>query len=580
MVGFLKFNGYPLSASPIFRHNLDSSFSFSSASKSVMGAKSNCCTNPPQQPPLRRRTWRRKWLRYWPLIPLMYVWGLILCSCPVSLIMYHTPVPGSVYRSHQLFRALRPRILADNSTSIQLSKVWKYKKLAKPRYCPSSPTGEPKDGQGQGGYLIVEANGGLNQQRSSICNAVAIAGLLNATLVIPRFEYHKVWRDPSEFGDIYDEDHFISTLAGFVNVVKELPRSLLDSRFEFNMSGVLTVHVQAWAPIDYYLESVQPLLQNQGVIRIAPFANRLAMNVPPRIQVLRCLANYKALRFAPTISTLGKQLVKRMMRKSAASDGKYVAIHLRFEEDMVAFSCCLYDGGLEERALMNRVREKGWGGKFRHRSHMIDPGLNRITGKCPLTPLEVGMMLRAMGFDNKTAIYLASGKLYQSEVHLAPLLDMFPLVYTKELLATQQELAPFEGYSSRLAALDYTVCLFSEVFVTTHGGNFPHFLTGHRKLMYGGHAKTIKPNKMRLVRLFHNTLTSWEEMKLEMRRMLAESNREGMRAPHIGKSRRKASVYEYPFPDCGCELQGARNMTVSLANVDGILDDDQLHFIV
>lgn len=53
------------------------------------------------------------------------------------------------------------------------------------------------------------------------------------------------------------------------------------------------------------------------------------------------------------------------------------------------------------------------------------------------------MMLRGMGFGNETAIYLASGKIYQAKRHLAPLLEMFPLLYTKESLATQNELAPF-----------------------------------------------------------------------------------------------------------------------------------------
>ena len=61
-----------------------------------------------------------------------------------------------------------------------------------------------------------------------------------------------------------------------------------------------------------------------------------------------------------------------------------------------------------------------------------------------------------------------------------------------------------QGYSSRLAALDYTVCLHSEVFVTTQGGNFPHFLMGHRRYIYGGHAKTIKPDKRKLALLFDN----------------------------------------------------------------------------
>jgi hypothetical protein len=54
------------------------------------------------------------------------------------------------------------------------------------------------------------------------------------------------------------------------------------------------------------------------------------------------------------------------------------------------------------------------------------------------------MMLRGMGFGNDTSIYLASGKIYQAESHLAPLLTMFPYLYTKESLATPDELAPFK----------------------------------------------------------------------------------------------------------------------------------------
>jgi hypothetical protein len=59
-----------------------------------------------------------------------------------------------------------------------------------------------------------------------------------------------------------------------------------------------------------------------------------------------------------------------------------------------------------------------------------------------------------------------------------------------------------QGHSSRLAALDYTVCVQSEVFVTTQGGNFPHFVMGHRRYLFGGNAKTIKPDKRKLVLSF------------------------------------------------------------------------------
>ena len=136
-------------------------------------------------------------------------------------------------------------------------------------------------------------------------------------------------------------------------------------------------------------------------------------------------------------------------------------------------------------------------------------------------------MLRGMGFSNNTAIYLASGRIYKAEKNMAPLLEMFPLLQTKETLASDEELAPFkvcrmvviflisclfryllfkssclQNFSSRMAAIDYSVCVHSEVFVTTQGGNFPHFLIGHRRYLYGGHAKTIKPDKRRLAILF------------------------------------------------------------------------------
>lgn len=56
---------------------------------------------------------------------------------------------------------------------------------------------------------------------------------------------------------------------------------------------------------------------------------------------------------------------------------------------MVAFSCCVYDGGEAEKAEMDAIREKGWGNKFKQRGRVDSPGLNRINGRCPMSPLEV-----------------------------------------------------------------------------------------------------------------------------------------------------------------------------------------------
>ncbi|CAL0317907.1 unnamed protein product [Lupinus luteus] len=499
----------------------------------------------------------RRGFRYFFLLPLLYISGLLMCVGPFYALIRQPPLPGSRYRSHEVFQKLWQDIESDNSSAIELSSVWKYKRKLRERKPCSNLTSLHQGhfvSPGLNGFLIVEANGGLNQQRSAICNAVAVAGLLNAILVIPHFEFHNVWKDPSEFGDIYDEDHFISTLGGHVKVVKELPEALME-RHNYNMSNITNIRVQAWAPVSYYLGAVYPVLQKEGVIRITPFANRLAMSVPPHIQFLRCLTNYKALRFTSSISTLASKLVNRMVEKSSRTDGKYIAVHLRFEEDIVAFSCCIYDGGEAEKMEMDSVRQKGWRGKFRREDHIIRPSFNRVDGKCPLTPLEVGVMLRGMGFDSNTSIYLASGKIYHGERYLVPLIKMFPNLHTKESLATSDELAPFLGYSSQLAALDYTVCLSSEVFVTTQGGNFPHFLMGHRRFLYDGHAKTINPDKRKLVVLLDDLDISWRTFKEQMEDMLSESDRKGIMVPRVRKINRKTSIYMYPLPECRCLQQ-------------------------
>ncbi|CAN6440093.1 unnamed protein product [Victoria cruziana] len=286
---------------------------------------------------------------------------------------------------------------------------------------------------------------------------------------------------------------------------------------------------------------------NNSAVRIAPFSNRLTNEVPAHIQYLRCLTNFKALRFSEPIRLLAENMVSRMVQRSSLSNGKYVSVHLRFEEDMVAFSCCIYDGGEEEKREMDRARERGWRGKFSKTGRIIKPGAIRMDGKCPLTPLEVGMMLRGMGFDNTTHVYVAAGKIYKAEKYMAPLQQMFPFLQTKESLASEDELASFKGHSSRLAALDYTVCLHSEVFVTTQGGNFPHFLMGHRRYLYEGHAKTIKPDKRKLAIMFDNPRIRWDYFKKNMHTMLHHSDTKGVeiRKPN-------SSLYTFPAPDCMC----------------------------
>ncbi|KAL4574404.1 hypothetical protein LXL04_021233 [Taraxacum kok-saghyz] len=450
---------------------------------------------------------------------------------------------GSVYRSPELYAKLRNEMDIDNATSDAISTLWKRAKSTDWRPCISKSSGGLPESNG---YIYIEANGGLNQQRTSICNAVAVAGFLNATLVIPNFHFHSIWRDPSKFSDIYDEEFFIKSLENDVRVVNSIPKYLME-RFDHNMSNVLNFKIKAWAPIRYYKDTVLPRLLEEKVIRISPFANRLSFDAPPAVQRLRCLANYEALQFSRSILTIGETLVARMKDRSAHNGGKYISVHLRFEEDMVAFSCCVYDGGKKEVEDMKAAREKGWKGKFTKPGRVLQPGVNRVNGKCPLTPLEVGLMLRGMGFDKSTSIFLASGQIYNSDRYMAPLLEMFPLLQTKDMLASIQELAPYKNFSSRMAAIDYTVCLHSEVFVTTQGGNFPHFLLGHRRYLFNGHAKTIRPDKRKLALYFDNPNIGWRTFKRHMLGMRAHSDSKG-----IELKRPNDSIYSFPCPNCMC----------------------------
>lgn len=71
-------------------------------------------------------------------------------------------------------------------------------------------------------------------------------------------------------------------------------------------------------------------------------------------------------------------------------------------------------------------------------------------------------MLRGMGFDNTTSIYVAAGKIYKAEKYMAPLRQMFPRLETKDTIATKEELAPFQVFCQIiLRFILQTSCLFS-----------------------------------------------------------------------------------------------------------------------
>ncbi|WOL12483.1 hypothetical protein Cni_G21250 [Canna indica] len=274
-------------------------------------------------------------------------------------------------------------------------------------YLPPSPSR---------GYLLVHSNGGLNQMRAGISDMVAVARLINATLVIPQLDKRSFWQDSSNFSNVFDEEHFIQTLVNDVKVVKKLPVELMST-------PKAIIHFRSWSGSEYYQNEISRMWDNHLVIKAAKSDSRLANNnLPSDIQKLRCRAFFEALRFAPKIEGLGKLLVERMR-----SYGPYIALHLRYEKDMLAFSGCTYGLSPVESDELARIRENISYWKVKE----IDPQEQRARGYCPLTPKEVGIFLSSLGYPSSTPIYIAAGSIYGGHSHLADLESRFPILLSK-----------------------------------------------------------------------------------------------------------------------------------------------------
>ncbi|XP_065873978.1 O-fucosyltransferase 39 [Euphorbia lathyris] len=431
------------------------------------------------------------------------------------------------------------------------------------RPCVDSPIAPAQPAKSVG-YLQVFLDGGLNQQRMGICDAVAVAKILNATLVIPHFEVNPVWKDTSSFMDIFDVDHFIDVLKDDISIVKELPDEFEWSTREYYSTAIRATRIKM-APVhasaNWYLDNVLPVLQSYGIAAISPFSHRLTFdNLPNEIQRLRCKVNFQALSFVPHIKALGDSLVNRLRYPSKRIEGpisylseptdvieqnkpkKFVVLHLRFDKDMAAHSACDFGGGKAEKFALAKYRQVIWGGRVLN-SQFTDEEL-RSQGRCPLTPEEIGLLLAALGFDNSTSLYLASHKVFGGEDRISTLRDLFPLMEDKKSLASSEERAQIKKKASLLAAVDYYVGLHSDVFISASPGNMHNALVGHRSYK---NLKTIRPDMPLLGKLFLNKNISWSEFKQAVAE--GHENRQGQ----IRLRKPKQSIYTYPAPDCMCE---------------------------
>lgn len=359
------------------------------------------------------------------------------------------------------------------------------------------------------GYIFIHAEGGLNQQRIAICNAVGVAKILNATLILPVLKQDQIWKDQTKFEDIFDVDHFIDYLKDDVPIVRDIPEWFTDKSELFTSIRRTVKNIPKYASAQFYIDNVLPRIKEKKIMALKPFVDRLGYdNVPQEINRLRCRVNYHALKFLPEIEQMADSLASRMRNRTANSN-PYMALHLRFEKGMVGLSFCDFVGTREEKVQMAEYRKKEWPRRYKNGSHLWQLALQkRKEGRCPLEPGEVAVILRAMGYPKETQIYVASGQVYGGQNRMAPLRNMFPNLVTKEELASKEELDGFRKHVTSLAALDFLVCLKSDVFVMTHGGNFAKLIIGYRRYM-GHKLKSIKPDKGLMSKSFGDPYMGW-----------------------------------------------------------------------
>ncbi|KAL5553729.1 hypothetical protein UlMin_041130 [Ulmus minor] len=463
--------------------------------------------------------------------PRLQVWFIRVCfsilvwTCLVQLVAV-----GELWHPH-LLSNITNRISKPKQVPLRVEEA-----------VPSPPPLLPARKYRSNGFLRVSCNGGLNQMRAAICDMVTVARLLNLTLVVPELDKTSFWADPSNFDDIFDVRHFIDSLRDEIQIIRRLPKRYRRKRGH----KPLDMPPVSWSTEKYYMQQILPLFQKHKVLHFNKTDARLANNgIPLDLQRLRCRVNFQALKFTPEIETLGNKLVHILKEK-----GPFVALHLRYEMDMLAFSGCTRGCTVEEAEDLKQMRYAyiWW------RDKEIDSELKRSRGLCPLTPEETALVLQALGFDKNTQIYIAAGEIYGGERRLAALRAAFPQIVKKEMLLAQEELRQFQNHSSQMAALDFMVSVASNTFIPTYDGNMAKLVEGHRR--YLGFKRSILLDRKKLVELLdmhQNGTLPWNEFVASVQ--LAHEKRRGQPSRRrVIADKPKEEDYFYANPqECLCD---------------------------
>ncbi|XP_027075004.1 O-fucosyltransferase 27 isoform X1 [Coffea arabica] len=301
------------------------------------------------------------------------------------------------------------------------------------------------------GFIFVRIRGGFHEIRNSICDAVVVSRLLNATLVIPELQSTTSSKGIStqfkSFAYLYNEDQFMAALAKDVKIVKTLPKHLKGAR---RKKEIPSFKVSNSASPHFYEHHVLPVLSRHSVVELViSEGGGLQAILPPHLeeyQRLRCRVAYHALSFREEVEELATKVLDRLR----ASGRPFIAYDPGMTREALAYYGC---AELFQDVHTELIQHK--------RSWMIKRGIikgnlsvdsakQRRNGLCPLMPEEVGILLRAYGYSWDTIIYVSGGEVFGGQKKLIPLHAMFENVVDRTSLSTSWELNKVYGREANL----------------------------------------------------------------------------------------------------------------------------------
>ncbi|KAL5559783.1 hypothetical protein UlMin_035994 [Ulmus minor] len=183
------------------------------------------------------------------------------------------------------------------------------------------------------------------------------------------------------------------------------------------------------------------------IIRAAKFDSCLANNhLPPDVQKLRCCACNEAL--------------LDWMR----SYGLYIALHLRYEKDMLAFSGCTHDLSPSKAKELTTIRYEVFVQCISNKTliHRENTPYWKVKEIDPNEQRSKGIFLTTLGYPSNTPVYIVAGEIYGGDSHMVDLLSCYPLLM---------------------------ISVESDIFIPSNSGNMVRAVEGHHRFL--GHRKTI-----------------------------------------------------------------------------------------